>query len=135
MLVVFVVVEAITVNLVSVWFAIGAAAAGAAAYLEQSVTVQIVIFLAVSAVSIAVFKKLFGEKIAIKHVPTNADRLIGKTATVTEDIDPVKGTGVVDVEGNVWSAKADYRIPAGAVVDITEIIGVKLVVKERMGVR
>ncbi len=75
-------------------------------------------------------KPLF-EKI-LKVVPTqktNADALIGKTASVIEDIDNLNENGAVKVEGKVWTARnADGNsvIPSGKFVTVREIKGVKL---------
>lgn len=131
----FIVLEAVTVSMVSVWFAIGAAVAAAAAYMGANLPVQAAIFAAVSAAALIIFKKVFGAGFKTRHIPTNADRLIGRAATVLEEIDPIKGTGTVDVQGQVWSAQADEKVEKGAVVEILAISGVKLTVKERAEVK
>lgn len=130
-MVLFLIIEAVTPTLISVWFALGALIAGVCAYFGLGDTVCILIFAVVSLVAIVVFKKFFSDKVSLKHQPTNADRLIGTKGIVESDIDPIKGKGTVDVQGTLWSAKADGAIVKGTEVEICAIEGVKLVVKER----
>ena len=63
---------------------------------------------------------------------TNADRALGETAKVTEAIDNAASTGAVYVDGKTWTARsADGSvIPAGTVVEILRMEGVKLFVKK-----
>ena len=59
----------------------------------------------------------------------------GKEASVLEDIDSLQSTGLVSVEGQEWSAKSEddrKRIPAGSIVEVVAISGVKLVVTEKI---
>lgn len=130
--VLFGVVEAATAGLVSVWFAVGSIGAFFAALAHLSVTVQLVIFAAVSAAALAVTRPLvdrFGKQ---RHVPTNLDRVIGKTASVTESVDNSAASGAVYVDGKTWTARsADGAvIPAGTRVEIQWMEGVKLFVKK-----
>lgn len=130
-MVLFLIIEALTPMLVSIWFALGALIAGICAYFNMGDTRCILVFALVSAISMVVFKKFYNKNIGNKHEPTNADRLIGKVGVVEEDIEPIKGKGAVDVGGNLWSAKAEEPIEKGREVEICAIEGVKLVVKER----
>lgn len=132
-LLVFLFVEAMTASLVSIWFALGSFVAGICALLGVPETGCIMVFAIVSAVSVFIFKKFYNKNIAPKHEPTNADRLIGKIGTVESDIDPIKGSGSVVIEGRLWSAKAEEYIKKDSVVVIEEISGVKLVVKKTEG--
>ena len=63
-------------------------------------------------------------------VPTNADRCLGQTARVTEDIDNLAETGAVYVDGKTWSARSDdgAPLPAGTLVTVLRMEGVKLIV-------
>lgn len=130
--VLFGVVEAVTAGLVSVWFAVGAVGAFFAALAKLEVTVQLVIFAAVSAVALAVTRPLverFGRQ---RHVPTNLDRVIGRAAGVTEEINNDAATGAVYVDGKTWTARSvdGEVIPAGTRVEIQRMEGVKLFVKK-----
>ena len=127
----FVAVEAATVGLVSVWFAVGAAAALIAAALKAALWLQIVIFLVVSSVILAVLRPVARRYLNVRQKPTNADRAIGMICKVTEDIDNIAGTGAVSVEGKVWTARSltGENIPAGQYVRVASIQGVKLIVE------
>ena len=130
--VLFGVVEAVTAGLVSVWFAVGSFGAFFAALGGLNVTVQLVIFAAVSAAALAVTRPLVARFGRDRHVPTNLDRVIGRSAGVTEDIDNDASTGAVYVDGKTWTARSagGEVIPAGTKVEIQRMEGVKLFVKK-----
>ena len=130
--VLFGVVEAATAGLVSVWFAVGSVGAFFAALADLSMTVQLVVFAAVSAAALAVTRPLVARFGRSRHVPTNLDRVIGRTAGVTEDIDNDAATGAVYVDGKTWTARSACGevIPAGSRVEIERMEGVKLFVKK-----
>ena len=130
--VLFGIAEAATVTLTCIWFALGALAALAAALLGGSLVVQIVLFLAVSAATLALTRPLARRYVDTKKVPTNADRLIGQRAKVTETIDNIAGKGAVYIDGKTWSARSDDDsvIPQGTMVVVECLRGVKLTVKK-----
>jgi len=132
LLVVFVVFEAATVQLVSVWFALGALAALIAAICHAPAWLQIVLFILISAVSFAVTRPLVKKFSTSKIQKTNADRCIGDTAVVTEEINNLEAKGQVKVDGNIWTARSENNdiIPAGEKVTVMKIEGVKLIVKK-----
>lgn len=130
-MVVFIIAEAVTVNLIAVWFAAGSVAAALSAYLGCSVTAQVAVFAVVSAAALVIFKRFFRDKIKKNYHPTNADALIGKIAVVKEKVDPISSSGTVEIEGKLWSAKSAEPIEVGAEAEVLGIEGVKLVVKEK----
>lgn len=132
-MVLFLIIEAVTPMLVSIWFALGALVAAILAYMGVSTNICVLTFAIVSAISVALFQKLFGDRFRQKHERTNADRLIGSKGIVDSAIDPVMGKGTVIVQGNLWSAKAAESIPAGENVEVCAIEGVKLMVKKVEG--
>lgn len=136
-LVVFVfliIVEIITMGLTTIWFAGGALIATAAAALHAPLWLQIVLFLAVSAVLL-----FFTRPIAVKYfnkdrVRTNVESLIGQQAIVISEINNLQGIGQVTVNGQEWSARSEEEgitLPVGAVVVIRRVSGVKLIVEEK----
>lgn len=128
------IIEIATMGLTTIWFAGGALAAFIAGLLGCGLAVQIILFLVVS---ILLF--VFTRPVAVKYFnkdrqKTNADRLVGQEALVTEAIDTLQAQGAVVVNGQEWSAKTnetDGKIAKGSVVVIDEIQGVKLVVREK----
>lgn len=127
-LAVAVIAEIATTQLVSIWFAIGALAAffTALAGVEQ-IWIQIIVFVIVSAVAVAVTRPLVKKMINKKAEPTNADMVIGKVGVVTERIDNLAPSGLVKVNGSVWTA----RTPDGSVIEENE----KVIIKEISGVK
>lgn len=125
---VFIVLEATTVTLVSIWFCAGALAAFLVSlFAPGAVWVQIAVFVAASALSLLGLRPLLKKLLAGKAVPTNADANIGKTCQVVEEIQPGR-FGRVRLEGLEWTAKADAVLPVGAWCRVDAIEGVKLVV-------
>lgn len=126
-----VVAEILTTQLVSIWFAVGALAAFLVtlAGVEQ-LWIQIVVFVAVSAVALAITRPLVSKVVNKKAVPTNADMVIGQTGMVIDKIDNAAETGLVKVNGSVWTARSanDTVIEKDEKVEINEIRGVKLLV-------
>ena len=130
----FIIVEAVTVGLASIWFAIGSVAALICALAGGPVWLQVVWFVAVSALTLFLTRPLVKKYVAGRAVPTNADRNIGRTAVVTEEINNLAATGAVKVDGLDWTARStddNITIPKDSVVVIQEIRGVKLLVEPK----
>ena len=129
-------VEAVTMTPVSVWCVVGGLVAVFAAYFGASVPTQLLLFLGVSILTAAVVRPL-AKKYADPHkVATNADRLLGMEAKVTEDIDNARSSGAVYVDGKTWTARSTDggRISAGETVEIAGMEGVKLIVRAKAAV-
>lgn len=133
LLIVFLILEAATVQLVSVWFAVGALAALFANLGGLNVIGQIVLFLVLSAVCLIATRPLVKKLTAAKIQKTNADRCIGAEAVVTEDINNLESTGQVKAIGNIWTARSadDSVIEKGTVVIVERMEGVKLIVRNK----
>lgn len=128
------IVEAATVNLLTLWFAFGALAALIASLFGAELWLQITVFIAVTVITLIptrkLAKKYFGKT---KHQPTNADTVIGKDCVVTETIDNLISVGAVKCMGKVWTARSENGeiIPEGEIVVAKEISGVKLIVSRK----
>ena len=130
LLVLFIIAEAITVQLVSIWFAIGSLVALIANFCGANTLVQAALFVGVSFAALLLTRPLVKKFSTPKIQRTNIDRIIGERAIVTEEIDNLRTTGIVKADGKSWSARsADGSIiPAGSVVEVQKIDGVKLIV-------
>lgn len=130
-LVLFTAGEAATVGLTSIWFALGALASLVALGLGAGITLQAVVFLTTSALSMLLVRPVVQTYLKVDKQATNADRLIGATALVTLTIDNIVNQGEVQVSGQLWSAVSahDVVIPEKSKVRILEIQGVKLIVE------
>ncbi|MCX7842126.1 MAG: NfeD family protein [Clostridia bacterium] len=126
------IIEAVTLGVVTLWFAAGAIAAMAAAMLGFDVFIQITVFIIVSAVLLYFTRPIIKNYLKLRTESTNADRLLKKAGVVIEDIDNTEGKGQVKVMGQVWSARTfDGKVlQKGTKVEVDEISGVKLIVKQ-----
>ena len=128
--VLMVIAELCTLQLVSIWFAAGAAAAFALAYFGFEIWVQLTAFVLVSLILLIATRPLL-KKIKVKDTqPTNAEIDIGKTAVVIEDIDNAFGRGRARLNGVDWKAVSSngLKIPKDTIVVIDDIKGSKLIV-------
>ncbi len=130
-MVIMVIVEGVTFSLVSVWFAGGAVAAFFGALLSASFPVQLLLFVAVSAILLSGLRPLAKRHVKTRKLATNADRVIGRVGIVTEAIDNIEATGAVKVDGVEWTARSeqDAVIEPGTRVTILRISGVKVFVE------
>lgn len=130
-LIVLVIGEAVTFGLTFIWFAVGAAGGLITAVFGAPIWLQFAVFLGVSALALALVRPVAARLLATDRVATNADRVIGKTALVTERIDNVQGKGLVNIAGQIWSARSEHDviIPEGSEVKVLRIEGVKVFVE------
>ena len=132
-----VVIESMTCDLVALWFVPGALGAMLLSLFVDASWVQITLFLLLSVLMLVLAKTVFK-----KYLPqnksktrTNADALIGTHGVVVEDVDNLRETGSVKVKSLVWTARSSdnaVKIPAGTIVTICEISGVKLICKPQI---
>ena len=108
-IIVFAILEAVTFQFVSIWFAGGALGALIAFLLGAGPTVQILVFALASAVLLVLSRPLV-KKMRRQKEPTNADRLIGQTALLTEEVNNDLSTGKLTGEQTVvWSCEKRRR--------------------------
>ncbi len=131
-LIAFIVIEAFTIQMLTVWFAVGSLAAAIATLCGAGLPVQIGIFVAVSLVTLVATRPFVKKFTGLKYSPTNADRYIGEKAIVTQGIDNLHESGAVRVKGMEWTARSAEGsiIPKGATVTVQKIEGVKLIVEK-----
>ncbi len=130
LLILFIIAEAATVSMVSAWFAIGALAALAAELLGAKLWLQVVLFVVVSGVSLAMLRPMARKHFNSKITRTNVDALVGKTCMVIDAIDNMASCGKVKIGDVEWSARstAGEDVPAGTQVKIDRVEGVKVYV-------
>ena len=131
LLIVFTIGEGVTVGLTAIWFAAGSLAALICALLGGPLWLQIALFIVVSALCLLAIRPLAHKYFNSKVEPTNADRIIGTEAMVTEDIHNLQASGAVRIGGITWSARSEHDtpIPAGTLVRVLRIEGVKVYVE------
>ena len=124
-------IEAATAEMVSIWFTPGAIAALILSIWVDIFWIQLLVFLALSAVLLAVTRRYFRKHpLTGRAEELNADAIVGQTGVVQEPVDNVRGTGSVKIGPLEWTARStdDSKIiPEGTIVVVREINGVKVI--------
>lgn len=128
-----VIIEASTMGLTTIWFAIGALIAWFVHLTGAGLQVQIVVFLLVSIACLILTRPIAVKKLKVGKYKTNLDSLIGETAKVETTINNFNNEGYVKTRGQIWSARSadDEIIEKDELVVVKEIKGVKLIVKRK----
>lgn len=114
------------------WVGIGALITMVVSLFVDSIAIQIGVWV-ISSIALLFCTRPFANKFAKTDTTvTNAKSIIGKTGIVTKEINPMKETGQIKVNGEVWSAKSskDNVIEEGAQIIILNIDGVKAIVEK-----
>ena len=115
--------------LVFLFVALAAVLSVGVAWMGFSVTAQIVFFAATSLLLLLLVRPVVASKrLAGRGVPSRTEALAGKLGHVTEAIDPVKGTGRVNVAGEDWAARSAAPVPAASQVRVEGADGIVLIV-------
>ena len=130
-LVVMIIAEFMTQQLVSIWFVVGSAVAIMASLTSVSFSVQFIIFLVVSIIALVLTRPFVKKIISKEKTKTNADMVIGNIATVIEAISLEDGTGRVKINGLDWKASSASHIEIGEKVKVIRIEGVTLIVERQ----
>ena len=130
LLVVFILVEASTVTMVSMWFVVGALLAMIVSFFCDWIWLQVLVFLAVSIVMLLLLRPIVRKYIHPKKERTNVDSVIGTTCRVVSDIDNVESVGQVKIGGIEWSARSTDGTPIekDTLVKVDRVEGVKVFV-------
>lgn len=128
--IILVIIELITVNLVTIWFAFGALVTSLVSLYTTDTVILLAVFTLVSLLLLLITKPVVKKLKVKKVVATNLDQVIGKTGIVSVPIEKDK-IGEVKVLGKIWSAYSDKEISKDKKVKILSISGVKLKVEEK----
>ncbi|MCC8100535.1 MAG: NfeD family protein [Clostridiales bacterium] len=134
LLVAFSAAEAVTVGLVSLWFALGSLCALLLSLFIENIWAEIGVFLLVSIATLLLLRPLVDRYFSAKDMKrTNLDLIVGSDGVVLEAIDNLFATGQVKVRGQVWSARSQSGepIPTGTVITVLRIEGVKVFVQPK----
>ena len=128
LLIVFLIIEFITVGLATIWFAGGALVALILAALGW----QVAAFFAVSLVLLFFTRPFVVKCVKPGRVRTNYESAIGKQVLIKEKVDNLAGTGTADLDGQEWTARMEddaQTLEAGMRGEVVEISGVKLILR------
>lgn len=129
-MVIFIVAEAMTVTLVSIWFAAGALGAILVALLGGSLTLQVTVFLILAVLLLLCLRGIVRRHFTPRITKTNVDSVIGSRGIVLTPVNNIAALGRVQLGGVEWSARSTdgSHIPEGSVVRVDKIEGVKVFV-------
>lgn len=123
------VVEFLTTEIVSVWFFVGSFVSLILALCKVDSVIQCWVFIGVSLLFLITVRPFLKKWIKRNEIKTNVDTIIGKVAFATKDIFPNQ-RGEVKIDYATWSAVSDQEIKVGEEVTILAIDGNKLIVKK-----
>ena len=129
-MVIFIAAEAMTVSLVSIWFAAGALGAIIVALTGGGLAFQVTVFLALAIVLLFCLRGIVRKHFTPRITRTNVDSVIGATGVVVTPVNNIAALGQVQIGGVEWSARSsdNSHIPAGTLVKVEKIEGVKVFV-------
>lgn len=133
-IIVFLILEGVTYQLVSIWFAVGAAGGLIASVMGARFNIQMTVFLAISIVLLICLRPVSKKLLRTKKEKTNVDSLIGKDVLITKEVNNLLGNGEGKINGMQWTvrnADGDTVIPEGETVTVEKVEGVKLIVKRK----
>lgn len=130
LMIAFIVVEAATVNMVSLWFAGGALVALVASMMGAPVWLQILLFVAVSAALLIALRPAVHKLFTPKLTRTNVDAVVGAEGIVTAAVDNIHATGQVKIGSMEWTARSSdgQNMEVGTRVRVDKVEGVKVYV-------
>lgn len=122
-------IEAITINLTTIWFVISGVAAMLLTFVTKVFLIQFALFVLLGVFLLVTTKPFLQSKLDKTKVKTNGDRVVGMKGIVTSEITN-KNYGEVKVDGKLWTAFADKKIKVDTTIEVLKIDGIKLKVKE-----
>ena len=130
LMVMFLIAEASTVTMTSLWFAAGSLVAMVASLLHAPIWLQLVLFLGVSSVLLACLRPIVKKHFTPRLTKTNVDAVVDSQGYVTAEIDNISATGTVKLGAMEWTARstAGNVIPKGTLVKVDRVEGVKVFV-------
>ena len=130
LMVVFLLLEAGTVSMVSIWFAVGALAAMVASLLSAPLWLQIVLFAVISTALLLALRPFVRKYLNPRLTKTNVDAIIGAEGIVTETVDNLAAAGRVKIGHMEWAARSSSgeKLEPGARVQVDRVEGVKVFV-------
>lgn len=128
-IILLIIVEAMSVNLTTIWFVASGLVALLLSFLVGNFIIEFAVFTVLGLILLITTRPILTKMLKQHKESTNLDRVIGMKGIVTEEIKKLS-TGEVKVDGKRWTAYADKKIPIDSTVEVLEINGVKLKVKE-----
>lgn len=134
--IILLIIEVFTVGLTTIWFAIGALAAAGSNTLGANLTIQIIVFLAVSIVLMIFTRPWAAKHLNKNRLKTNYESKIGEVIKITERVDNLRQTGRSIVDGQEWTVRSQDNnviLEKDELAKVISVSGVKLIVEKYKG--
>ncbi|HPG42869.1 MAG TPA: NfeD family protein [Acholeplasmataceae bacterium] len=124
------VVEVITADMISIWFALAAIPSFIIALVfEESLVWQIVSFILISGVLLFLTRPVVKKYLKTNEIKTNVDAMVGVKVQVTKMITP-ENVGRVVFRSLDWAAISKETINIGEYARVLDVDGNKLIVEK-----
>lgn len=131
--VVMLIVEALSTELVSIWFSFGALIALIVSFIDKVPWwVEVIIFIVVSIATLLAMRPVLKRYFKTNVIKTNVDSYTGKRGYVIEDIEYLK-PGAVKIGDVSWTAipvDKDQKILENEIIEVVSVSGNKLIVRK-----
>ncbi len=129
----FVIAEAVTYQLVTIWFAIGALGALICTVTGAPVPIQGAVFILLSTAALMLVRPLSLRCLRQRSEKTNAASLIGMEVMITETVNNITACGRGKLRGIEWTLRSadNKEIAVGETAVVERIEGVKLIVSRK----
>lgn len=132
-MVVLLAIEALTMNLTTIWLAVGALVAFFFTLAGAGGVMQFGVFVVVSTIMVVFTRPIVKKYVSGHYQKTNSDSLVGRTARIIEPVNNKLETGTAFLDGKEWSVRTEndnVTLNEGEIVTVREIKGVKLIVSK-----
>lgn len=128
-IIVTIIIEIETLDLISIWFTLGAVGALIAAALDADLLIQVGIFISISILLLLATRPLAKGMSKKQRIATNADRVVGMIGIITKEVTPYQ-LGEIKVDYSLWRATNlnNQTFEVGEKALIKAISGTKLVI-------
>lgn len=133
LIVIAIITEALTDQLISIWFVPGSIVAIILDFFNINILWQILSVLLFATAGIVFAKTLLNKIMPTKIIKTNVEAIIGEKCIVTEKVDNYAGCGQVKIKGQIWSARSvdeNETFNEGDILHVVAIEGVKVICKK-----
>ena len=119
-------VELAVVSLISIFGALAALVAAGLAYVRSPLPLQVAVFALTALLLPVLLRRRLLQRLAGRGVPSRTEVLVGALGEVTEAVDPVRGTGRINVSGQDWAIRSATPIRLGTIVRVDGADGIVL---------
>jgi membrane protein implicated in regulation of membrane protease activity len=109
-----------------IFVSLAALVAALASSLGGGLMLQLLLFSVALVGSFVTLRPIFIKKLHGPGVPGRTEALLGRDGIVTQDIDPISGSGRVNVGGQDWAARSPAAVPSGTLVKVVGADGIVL---------